>query len=83
MSMGEKLVEKAWDAMEADMREKQSCRRDFFYAVVLAVVFCAGLAAMATAVAQRTGISDAIEGGQLAKAAGLEVKSVENWKLGG
>ena len=51
------------------MRDRKSSRRDFFYAVVLAAVVCAGLAAAATAVSKRTGISDAIEGGQLAKVA--------------
>ena len=66
MSMGEKLVEKAWDSMERDLQEKHSSRRDFFYAVILAGVMCFGLAVAATWVSNRTGLSDAFKGGTMA-----------------
>ena len=73
MSMGEKLVEKAWDSMEADMRDRKSCRRDFFYAVLLAAVTCCGLAAAIAWATNKTGISDAFEGGRMAKVALPEI----------
>ena len=75
MSMGEKLVEKAWDSMERDMQEKQSCRRDFFYAVILAVVVCFGLALAIAGLSNYTGASDAFEGGKMAKESLPEIKA--------
>ena len=69
MSMGEKLVEKAWESMEADMRDKQSCRRDFFHAVIVASVVCVGICGAIVGTVNHSSLADAFEGGKMAKQA--------------
>lgn len=66
MSVGEKLVEKAWESMEQDLRDKQSCRRDLIVGIIMASVICFGLAVSMIAAANHTGIADAFEGGKMA-----------------
>jgi hypothetical protein len=67
MSAGEKIAEKAWEAMERDMQSGPVIRRALWHGFAGAAIVTVFLAIMIGSCARKTGLVDAFEGGAMAK----------------
>jgi hypothetical protein len=67
MSAGEKIAEKAWEAMERDMQAGPAVRRALWHGFAGAAIIVMFLAILIGSCARSTGFTDAFEGGAMAK----------------